>query len=55
MEIEFIKHLFGICGEGHVNILSLLVFTPIVFLYGWIRMFISLLGITVKSVLKRFE
>ena len=27
--IEFLKHLFGFCGEGHPNILTILIGTPV--------------------------
>ena len=27
--IEFLKHLFGFCGEAHPNILTILISTPI--------------------------
>jgi hypothetical protein len=28
--IEFIKHLFGFCGEPHLNILTIIMTTPII-------------------------
>ena len=28
--IEFIKHLFGLCGEVHINLITLIMTTPIV-------------------------
>lgn len=28
--IEFIKHLFGFCGEGHINIFTILMTTPLI-------------------------
>ena len=27
--IEFIKHLFGFCGEPHINILTIIMTTPL--------------------------
>jgi hypothetical protein len=28
--IEFIKHLFGLCGEAHINLITLIMTTPII-------------------------
>ena len=28
--IEFIKHLFGLCGEPHLNIFTIIMTTPII-------------------------
>jgi hypothetical protein len=28
--IEFIKHLFGLCGESHINIFILILMLPII-------------------------
>ena len=32
--IEFIKHLFGFCGEGHVNIFHVLAMGSVPFVYS---------------------
>ena len=28
--IEFLKHMFGVCGEAHPNIFTILVSTPVI-------------------------
>ena len=28
--IEFLKNLFGLCGESHINIFTLLVISPLI-------------------------
>lgn len=51
--IEFLKHLFGLCGEGHTSILSLLGITP--FLIGFwskIKLFLGGLVSYLRTLLK---
>lgn len=44
--IEVVKHLFGVCGEGHLTIWHIMgyILTPIVFFYNTIKIyFVSVL------------
>ena len=38
--IEFIKHLFGLCGEPHLNIFTIIMSTPIIsyLIYKFIKL-----------------
>jgi len=33
--IEFIKHLFGFCGEPHLNLITLIIGTPMLLYIGY--------------------
>ena len=49
--IEFFKHTFGLCGEGHPNFLYVLGVMPFMVFFRFIK-FKVLLGL--KNFLKRF-
>ena len=38
--IEFIKHFFGLCGEPHLNIFTIMMSTPIIsyIIYNFIKL-----------------
>lgn len=50
--IEFFKHLFGFCGDGHPNIVYLLGLTPFVFI---IKTYFNLTISGVRKFLKRLH
>ena len=48
--IEFFKHLFGICGDGHPSLFCALGLTPIIiYCKGYFRVFI----LNLKNLLRR--
>jgi hypothetical protein len=49
--IEFFKHLFGLCGEGHPSLLCALGLTPIIIA---IKGYVGNTILNLKNLLKRF-
>jgi hypothetical protein len=53
--IDFLRHLFGLCGEGHGSILTILGIGPFIGMFwGKIKLFYSSFISYLKTLLKHF-
>jgi hypothetical protein len=52
--IEFIKHIFGFCGEGHPSLIYLLGSGPLIAIGIYFKQIYFYLSIMVKSCLRYF-
>ena len=53
---EAIKHIFGVCGDGHPSLMYLFGLTPIfIWCKNTVRVYYTSIILTVKTLLKRFQ
>ena len=52
--VEFFKHFFGLCGDGHPSVLTLLGATPfLVIFWDKIKLAFGFFKLSLKNFLKR--
>jgi len=49
--VELFRHAFGLCGEGHLSLIYLIGLGPAIVITGYLKKFLSLIVLLVKSYL----
>jgi len=52
--VEFLRHFFGFCGEGHPSLLYLLTITPLIALRVYFKNLVRII-LTLKNYLKHLR
>jgi hypothetical protein len=50
--VEFIRHLFGFCGDGHPSLLMLFTVTPFIVFKNYVVSFFKMLILILKNHLR---
>lgn len=50
--VEFIRHLFGICGDSHPNLLMFFTITPFIVFKNYVVAFFRIIVLFLKNYLR---